>query len=236
MKTHIVIIIFILAIALIFLSCQKDYSSIESMIKLDGKWIHKQYAPGWNDTLLTIYHFMNDSQFEEGIAEVRHTHYNDTIYHGGIYQIPIPRLLFVSYNYYRRGDTINIPISGSDTLVFWKNYITLELSPNGRSFKQLSGRSNQLIDSKFYDALLLGDKYSHDMLYFSEDSLTRYSYTSQSTQPPSDWPETAKYKIEITDRYINTKTNSGTVIKRSYLFYNGRLILTESPINYYKIN
>jgi len=239
MKPHIVIKIFILIIILVFLFCQKDNSPVsefESMMKLEGKWIHKEYAPGFNDTLLTIYQFMNNLKFEEGRAEINHTHYNDTIYSGGNYQIPTPGLLFISYNYYRHGDTLNTSITGSDTLVFRKKDKLLELSPHGRSYKQLSGASNHLINSKFYDALKLDDQYSHDMYYFSADSLMRYSWTSQSAQAPSDWPEPKKYKIKITDRYLDTETNPGTIIRRSYLFYNDKLILTESPRNYYKVN
>lgn len=239
MKSHIVTTFLILIITLMFLFCQKDNSSIsnyESMMNLDGKWIHKQIVPGYNDTLLTIYQFMNNTKFEEGRAEVSHSHNSDTIYFGGNYQIPAPRLLFLSYNNYRHGDTINTSITGWDTLVFWKQDKLLELSAHGRSFIQISGNPNQLVNSKFYDVLKLGHRYFHDMYYFFSDSLWRYSQTSQSAQLPSNWPAPAKYKIKITNRYVDIETYPGTINRISYLFYNGRLILTEAVRNFDKTN
>jgi hypothetical protein len=121
-----------------------------------------------------------------------------------------------------------------DTTIYKITNKLLELSFTGRSFKQISGQKRQLSFGSYYDVAPARLGYTHDMFYFTSDSIHHYSTLSEVTQMPNQWLSYSEHKYSSSNSYIDIK-HGHEEIRWSYVFYRSDLILASSPILFEKI-
>lgn len=229
-------VIYTVFLFIVFLDCYGDINWISgsTSISIYGSWLNKQFFPGWNDTLVTIYSFLSNNKFSITIFDTNQTQSADTSFYGGTYSIPQANLIFLYYEYYRRGDNFLQLRNFRDTIIFQITDNYLNLWNNGRSYRQLSGQIHQLLNGKFYDVKKFGTNFSYDLYYFTSDTLHYYSTTSEITHLPGVWLNHTKHKYINLDCYIDV--DMGYYVNRiGYVFYKTKLILAFGPRTYNKL-
>jgi len=221
--------IVLLAVSLL-LACSEGDKSLDSDFDasspIKGIWESKDYTQGYRDTVITFYEFLADSQFEYGHSSFRNGQYEDTLYKGGFYSIPVPGLLLLSYRYTKQGDDYT-NISEEDTLIFtMKNFIELILWGTPRTFKQISGKPGELRGGTFYNVKKHVDVYIHSRFEFKGDSAYFSStYTTQLEEPP-EWPPAFKYRVTAFGGLMTFYKKDGSATSNGYALYNSSLIFT----------
>ena len=177
---------------------------------------------------MMIYNFLSSNRLEKKTYIQGHPIHKDTTHYFGSYQIPSPNLLYEYIYYHIESDTIVKRVYQSDTLIFEIEEGDLQLSFSGRTYKQLSGKPNQLLGGQFYDVTLIDTvgQYLHEMNHFSNDTVHNYSTINYSSSLPQIWDFYTLYTYTFTDRFIvmTPWRRPGTIL-RGYKFYKGDLIL-----------
>lgn len=222
---------------LLFLSCndkeQNLNSALESPNPVAGIWENKNYTEGFRDTVITFYQFWEDNQFEYARSRFRNGQYEDTLYEGGSYSIPVSSLLLLSYEYKRQGNNQPVPISKNDTLVFTSdNFIDLILWGTTRSFEQISGQAGKLWGGVFYGAKKHFDVYLHNKFVFKNDSAYFYSTHSAGWEEPGNWPEPFKNRVTIFGGLITFYADGVWASSNGYALYKSTLIFTYTQKRY----
>jgi hypothetical protein len=220
----------------LLLACNEEDPSINSALDsynpLEGIWERKNYTPGFKDTVITFYEFSGVRQFEYGQTRFRYGQYEETLYKGGSYTIPVSGLLLLSYEYKRQGNQYT-PISQNDTLVFtMENIIDLILWGTTRTFKQISGQPGKLWQGTYYNVTKHFDVYIHSKFEFKEDSAYFSSTLTPEFKEPAEWPEPFKYWVTTLGALMTFYTNDGRAVSNGYALYNSNLIFTYTRQRY----
>ncbi|OGB68191.1 MAG: hypothetical protein A2Y94_01575 [Caldithrix sp. RBG_13_44_9] len=227
---------FSLLVGLLIVSCQQDeniLNSSEVSGSLTGLWSNVTYLPFEEDTVITFYDFKVNNTFEFGKTYFREGQYTDTMFQVGSYTIPIPHLVFISYEYSIWGNGYSEVLDKKDTIVYNIQPVhRLTLCEFGRSFKQTSGTPGEITNGVFYDMMRYGNRYNHSKYYFTKDSVYYYSVFKSDSKQPSEWTAPMKYRINRSNVLIRYLMNDGSVITRGYVQYNTDLILTFTQKDY----
>ncbi len=95
-----------------------------------------------------------------------------------------------------------------------------------RSFRQLSGEANSLVNGTFVHSEQYFTSYFHNRYSFMEDSVYLYSVSTPSPQVPEDWltPSRFAYRLQIPQLFLST--NGVSVSPMTLVLYDPWLIIT----------
>ena len=191
-----------------------------------GKWIH-EYTTNPSDGSMILYNFSSLNNLEKRIYIKGHPVHDDTTLYFGSYQIPSSNLLYEYINYKIENDTTLKVVNQSDTIIFEIEGENLHLGFSGRTYKQLSGKPNQILGGQFYNVILVDTIgiYLHEMNHFLDDTVHIYSSINYSSNRPKIWDFHTKYHYTFTDRFILMTSRRPGLLWRGYTFYMGDLIL-----------
>ena len=199
-----------------------------------GNWINKYPRSGYNDTIFTIYSF-DKSRFQQTEYETFQSQEPETTCWGGRYKTLKPGLMVLFREYYwHKADSVLFTSIRGDTTIYQIIENKLILYTHGRRFKQLSGQINQLSQGSFYDYTDFRFPYTHELYHFTEDTLHYYNTRSDLPLFPGVWHGQTKYAYSQSEYCIDLFTGF-EIIKKGYMFYNGDLIIAQSPWKFKKL-
>jgi hypothetical protein len=222
----------IIFMVIYLLGCQGNIEVVNynSGNSLNGSWMNKYCANNFDSSMI-VYNFLPPNKLEIHVYHHINTSLVDSTYILGSYQVPSSNLMYTTLEILIKLDSITFRSIQNDTIIYFFEREELQLFFAGRTYQQISGRFNQLVNSQFYDKAKdsLFSRYFHELYRFSIDTVHFYSVTTNSSEFPQVWAFYKNYAYTNTDRYFFLNPNFQTVW-RSYKFYRGDLIIAYDPL------